>query len=57
MINDLEHIKAVGLVNETKNSDEFGDLSPSQIVPILADRGIYIASESTNCRILEKRRC
>lgn len=34
------------------NSDEFGSLSPSQIVPILADRGEYIASESTFYRIL-----
>lgn len=29
------------------NSDEFGHLPPSQIVPRLADRGQYIASEST----------
>lgn len=34
------------------NSDEFGSLPPSQIVPILADRGKYIASESTFYRIL-----
>ena len=34
------------------NSDEFGSLPPSQIVPILADRGEYIASESTFYRIL-----
>ena len=34
------------------NSDEFGHLPPSQIVPILADRGQYIASESTFYRIL-----
>lgn len=34
------------------NSDEFGSLSPSQIVPILADRGEYIASESTFYRIM-----
>ena len=26
------------------NSDEFGNLPPSQIVPIMADRGEYIAS-------------
>lgn len=35
------------------NSDEFGSLPPSQIVPILADRGQYIASESTFYRILK----
>jgi putative transposase len=34
------------------NSDEFGHLPPSQIVPILADRGQYIASESTFYRVL-----
>ena len=31
---------------------EFTDLPPSQIVPALADRGMYIASESTIYRIL-----
>jgi putative transposase len=35
------------------NSDEFGSLPPSQIVPILADRGQYIASESTFYRVLK----
>jgi len=34
------------------NAPEFRDLSPSQIVPILADEGSYIASESTMYRIL-----
>ena len=34
------------------NSAEFGHLSPSQIVPRLADRGQYIASESTFYRVL-----
>ena len=34
------------------NSDEFGHLAPSQIVPRLADRGEYIASESTFYRVL-----
>ncbi len=34
------------------NSEEFGSLPPSQIVPILADRGEYIASEATFYRIL-----
>ena len=36
------------------NSDEFGHLPPSQIVPILADRGEYIASESTLYRVLRE---
>ena len=35
------------------NSPEFGYLPPSQIVPWLADRGQYIASESTMYRILK----
>jgi len=34
------------------NSDEFGHLPPGQIVPILADRGQYIASEATFYRVL-----
>jgi transposase InsO family protein len=34
------------------NSDEFGALSPNQIVPVLAERGQYLASESTFYRIL-----
>lgn len=34
------------------NSEEFGKLPPNQIVPILADRGQYIASESSFYRIM-----
>jgi transposase InsO family protein len=34
------------------NSAEFGHQSPCQIVPQLADRGLYIASESTFYRVL-----
>ena len=34
------------------NSEEFGHLPPSQIVPRLADRGEYLASESTFYRVL-----
>ena len=36
------------------NSAEFGHLPPSQIVPKLADRGEYIASESTFYRVLRE---
>lgn len=43
---ERQHVLAVA------NSVEFGSLPPSQIVPILADRGKYIASESTFYRIL-----
>jgi transposase InsO family protein len=34
------------------NSKEFMDVSPKQIVPVLADKGQFIASESTFYRIL-----
>jgi len=36
------------------NSAEFGHLPPSQIVPRLADRGEYLASESTFYRVLRE---
>jgi len=36
----------------TANSPEFRELSPKQIVPRLADRGIYLASESSFYRVL-----
>jgi putative transposase len=34
------------------NSPEFRDLSPKQIVPQLADQGLYVASESSIYRVL-----
>jgi putative transposase len=34
------------------NSPEFASLPPSQIVPSLADRGVYVASESSFYRVL-----
>ncbi len=34
------------------NSPRFCDKSPKQIVPLLADEGVYIASESTIYRVL-----
>jgi transposase InsO family protein len=37
-------------------SPEFVDLSPNQIVPKLADMGIYLASESTCYRILREEK-
>jgi Homeodomain-like domain len=37
---------------EVLNSDEYKDLPPSQIVPRLADQGVYVASESTLYRLL-----
>ena len=39
---------------EVANSQEFAHLAPSQIVPILADQGRYIASESTFYRVLHE---
>jgi putative transposase len=38
----------------TCNLPEYRSLPPSQIVPLLADRGIYIASESSFYRVLKK---
>lgn len=38
---------------EVATSIEFRDLPPSQIVPRLADRGIYVASESSFYRVLK----
>ena len=38
----------------TLNSEAFKDLPPSQIVPRLADSGVYVASESTMYRLLRQ---
>lgn len=35
------------------NTEEFASLPPSQIVPRLADQGVYLASESTFYRVLK----
>ena len=45
-----------GAVLEAVNRPEYRDLSPKQIVPQLADQGIYLASESTIYRILREER-
>lgn len=37
------------------NSEEFRDLPPKQIVPILADRGVSLASEATIERLLHRK--
>jgi len=42
-------------VVSTATSKEFMDLPPSQIVPLLADKGLYLASESTFYRILKEK--
>ena len=36
------------------NQQEYQSLPPSQIVPLLADKGIYIASESSFYRVLKR---
>jgi transposase InsO family protein len=41
---------------DVMRQEEFVDLPPSQIVPKLADRGIYIASESTIYRVLREEK-
>ena len=41
-------------VMATLNSEAFKDLPPSQIVPRLADSGVYVASESTMYRLLRQ---
>ena len=44
------------LVVAVASSPWFRDLSPSQIVPILADSGVYIASEASFYRILRQQK-
>ncbi len=41
-------------VLDVVNTPEHRDLSPKQIVPRLADRGVYLASESTVYRVLRQ---
>jgi len=40
----------------TCNLPEYRSLPPSQIVPLLADKGVYLASESSFYRVLKKHR-
>ena len=47
-LSDLERQRVLKVANEA----EFAHLAPSQIVPKLADKGCYIASESSFYRIL-----
>lgn len=48
----IEQQRILKVVNEP----EFAHLPPSQIVPILADKGIYIGSESSIYRILKNKK-
>ena len=44
------------LILSTINNTEYRDLPPCQIVPRLADKGLYIASEATIYRILREEK-
>ena len=50
-LSELEVARIVAL----SNLDEYASLPPSQIVPILADNGEYIASESSFYRVLKAK--
>jgi len=41
-------------VLQAANEPRFADMPPARIVPMLADEGIYLASESTFSRILQE---
>jgi len=44
-----------GAIVAHATSPEYRDLSPRQIVPLLADKGVYVASESSFYRVLHER--
>jgi hypothetical protein len=50
-LTELESARIVSVCNEP----EYAALPPSQIVPLLADKGEYIASESTFYRVLKAK--
>jgi len=49
-LSDKERLRIIEVVN----SKEYGSLSPSQIVPKLADKNVYLCSESTIYRLLKE---
>jgi putative transposase len=51
-LNDIERQRII----RTCNAPEYDDLSPHKIVPKLADKGQYLASESTIYRILKEEK-
>jgi len=51
--NKLSEIERKKLL-QVANSERFSDLPPTQIVPMLAEQGLYIASESTFYRVLRE---
>lgn len=48
-LSDAERAKLLATANEPR----FADVPPARIVPILADEGVYLASESTFHRVLK----
>jgi transposase InsO family protein len=48
--------KEIEEVVRISTSAEYVDLAPTQIVPLLADRGIYLASESSFYKIFKERK-
>jgi len=55
-INKLSHAEREQVL-QTCMTPRFADIPPTQIVPILADEGTYIASESSFYRILKANQC
>jgi len=53
--NKISHSERMNII-KTVNRPKYADLTPSQIVPKLADEGKYIASESTIYRILKEEK-
>lgn len=49
-LTEVEKTTVLSLMNQP----EYADLPPSQVVPALADTGVYLASESTIYRILKE---
>ena len=49
-LSELERQRILAIAN----SEEFAHMPPSQIVPAMADRGLYIASESSFYRVLRE---
>lgn len=50
------HPEEVEAIVQVCTSKEYVDLPPSQIVPLLADKGTYLACESTFYKILRERK-
>jgi transposase InsO family protein len=48
-LSEVERAKLLAVANEAR----FADVPPARIVPMLADEGVYLASESTFSRVLK----